>query len=449
MLLVLMALVLSLTAAPAGAADGPTFARDVAPILDRHCAACHRPGELAPFSLLDYPDARSRARQIAEVIRNRTMPPWLPDPGPHPFADDRRLSDAEIDTIARWVQGGALRGDPADRPTPPAFPDGWALGSPDLVLELPEPYPLAPGGADVFRTFVLPIPIASTRYVRGVEIRPVARQVVHHASIAIDPTPQSRALDAADPAPGFEGGMFSDTARSPGSRALGWTPGMTPALDPPGMAWRLDPGSDLVLLLHLLPPRAGGTVNVQVRVGLYFTDQAPTRIPLDFKLGSKTIDIPPGDAAYTIEDHLTLPVDVDVLSVYPHAHYLATDMRVTARRPDGTTETLLHIPHWDFQWQDQYRYAAPVALPRGTVLTMQVHVRQLGGQPAQPEPAAAPRALRSPLHGRNGRSLASSPAALARGCGHPRADVPDGRTRARYRRRRASRRRHARRRAPA
>ena len=348
----------------------PTFTRDIAPILWERCGSCHRPGASAPFSLVEYRDVLPRVRQMAQAVKARTMPPWLPEAGPLAFANERRLTTAEIGLIDDWVRLGAPQGNPADLPPRPTWTEGWQLGTPDLVVSLPAPYRVAQGEGDSFRAFVLPVPIATSRYVRGVEIRPGNPAAVHHASMAVDRTRGSRDLDAADSQPGFAGGMISEGARSPESRAIGWTPGMTTAFEPEGMAWRLDPGTDLVVQLHMLPPSPGAAVTVQPSVGLYFTDQPPTRLPLDFKLGSKTIDLPAGTAQYAVEDAIVLPAGVDVLSVYPHAHYLAREMSAVATLPDGRTLPLLSIKEWDFHWQDEYRYRTPVSLPAGTRVAM-------------------------------------------------------------------------------
>jgi Flp pilus assembly protein TadD len=367
---VVIAAALLSVAASVHAATPITFNKDIAPILWVHCATCHRPGEMAPFSLVEYKDVISRARQIAMVTANRTMPPWLPQPGFGAFVNERRLKAEEVAAIQEWVKAGAPQGDPKDLPARPTWTDGWQLGTPDLVVQIPEPFVIPPGGTDVFRNFAIPIPITTTRFVRGIEVRPGNAGVVHHATLTIDRTRASRTRDEADPLPGFSGGMFSDTARNPESRALGWTPGMTPSFEPDGMPWRLEKGSDLVLELHMIAPRDGKPQSVQPSVGLYFSDTPPSRSPIDFKIGSKDIDIPPGRSDYAIEDRYTLPVDVDVLSVYPHAHYLAKEMKAQATLPDGRVVPLIWIRNWNFHWQDDYRYQTPVHLPRGSVVSM-------------------------------------------------------------------------------
>ena len=344
-----------------------TFNKDIAPILYEHCVSCHRPGQVGPFSLIEYETVKQHARQIVEVVNKRLMPPWLPEAGYGEFLGERRLSSDDIRRIEQWVNEGATEGDVADRPPPPSAVDGWQLGRPDLVVELKDAYTLPASGPDVFRNFVLPVELVTTRYVRGMEIRPGNRSVVHHASLVVDRTRASRRLDEADPQPGYEG-MFAEGATNPDSRALGWTPGMTPVLEPPDMAWRLYRGSDLVLQLHMI--RSGKPETIRPSVGLYFSTEPPTRPTIDFKLGSKTIDIPPGKSDYLVEDKYVLPVDVDVWTAYPHAHYLARDVRAFATLPDGSTKPLIWIKDWNFKWQDQYRYVRPVSLPTGTVLTM-------------------------------------------------------------------------------
>jgi Flp pilus assembly protein TadD len=376
-------------ASSAQAAPPLTFNKDIAPILWAHCATCHRPGEMAPFSLVDYNDVISRARQIATVTANHTMPPWLPEPGSGTFVNERRLKPEEIATIQEWVKAGAPRGAATDLPPRPTWTDGWQLGTPDLVVKLDEPFVLPQGGGEVFRNFAIPIPIATTRYVRGIEVRPGNARVVHHASLSFDRTRASRLRDEADPLPGFSGGMFSDTARNPESRALGWTPGMTPSFEPDGMPWRLEKGSDLVLELHMIAPLTGGPQTVQPSVGFYFSDTPPARSPIDFKIGSKDIDIPAGRSEYAIEDRYTLPVDADVLSVYPHAHYLAREMKAQATLPDGRVTPLIWIRNWDFHWQDDYRYATPIHLPRGSIVTMRYTYDNSAANKHNPRPAPA------------------------------------------------------------
>lgn len=367
------ATVLSLGASASGtvaiAATAPeiTFAQDIAPILYTHCATCHRPGEIGPFSLLTYDDARTRARQIAEVTRRRVMPPWKPAPGKSTFLDARTLTDAQIDLIERWVANGAAEGDPATMPARPTWVDGWQLGTPDLVVTMPEPYVLPADGLDVFRTFVLPIPLSTARFVRAIEFRPGNARVVHHANLGIDPTRASRRLDEHDAEPGHAGSM-AQAASHPAGHMLGWTPGQRPRPVPDGMTWRLERDSDLVAGLHL--QTTGKEERVQISVGFYFSDEAPRRAPVGLRLGSQALDIPPGARAYTVQDSYTLPVDADVIALQPHAHNLGRRVDAQATLPTGQVVPLISIGDWDFRWQDVYRLASPLRLPKGSRITM-------------------------------------------------------------------------------
>ena len=362
--------------------ENPTYNEHVAPILFARCATCHRPIEDvrsrpssdppdddplciagAPFSVLDYAAVARRATAVAAAVQRRRMPPWLPEPGHGEFVNERRLRDDEIATITTWASNGAPEGDAAKRPAIPSFPSGWQLGAPDLVLTSAEAYTLRPGREDTFRTFVLPAPAGPARYVRGIEFRADNTQVLHHANVGLDPRRTGRRLDRADAEPGFAAmpeGEVQDV--------FGWSPGKVPVMEPPDTAWTLAEGSDLVAQLHMVP---GATPQmVRPQVGLFFSPTPPTRVPVVVKLESKAIDIPAGDASYVVEDSYTLPVDVEAVSVYPHAHYLATRMEGTATLPDGRVTPLLSIPRWNIRWQDQYRYRTPVALPRGTTLRM-------------------------------------------------------------------------------
>ncbi|HVG53218.1 MAG TPA: tetratricopeptide repeat protein [Vicinamibacterales bacterium] len=359
-----------------------TFNRDIAPILFDNCASCHRPIDNAPkpvatagspddpicvagapFSVLDYDAVRRHARAISSAVQRRAMPPWLPEPGHGAFAGERRLSDDQIALIAKWVDSGSPEGNPADRPAPPTFSSGWQLGTPDLVLTLPEPYVLQPGSRDVFRNFVIPVPINTPRYVRAVEFRADRPQVLHHADLATDLGRVSRALDRAEPGPGF---ATMDGAQV--QNVYGWSPGKVPVMEAADNAWTLNPGTDFVLLLHMIAGAANETV--QPSIGLFFSDTPPTRTPISVKLEAHGIAIPAGESTYVVEDSYVLPVDVDAVSIYPHAHYLGKEMRGTATLPDGSQKDLLWIRKWDFRWQDRYRYRAPVFLPRGTRLSM-------------------------------------------------------------------------------
>jgi Flp pilus assembly protein TadD len=379
-------LALALSAAPAASfAQTPspepvTFNRDVAPILFNRCVSCHRPGEFAPFSLLTYEDARQRARLIADVTLHHVMPPWKPDSECCEFEGDRRMHDAEILTLQQWVADGAPEGSPADLPRLPEVTPGWQLGPPDLIVTLPEAYVVPEEGQDIFRNFVLDVPLRGRRYVAAIEFRPGNARVVHHARILIDDSGETRQRDAQDPGVGFAG-MDAPGARFPDGHFLGWAPGKLPKRE--ASAWPIEPGTDFVVQVHLKP--TGRFERLQPSIGLYFSDRAPSVTPVMLRMGSRTIDIPPGESAYSITDAYTLPVAATLLRIYPHAHYLGREMTVQAVLPGGQRQGLFHIADWDFNWQDEYVYARPMELPRGTRLEMTYTYDNSAGNPRNPQ----------------------------------------------------------------
>jgi tetratricopeptide (TPR) repeat protein len=356
------------------AAEPVTFSEHIAPILFHYCAPCHRPQEAAPFSLLSYEDAKRHARQMVAVTARRYMPPWPPEPGYGEFVGARRLSDEQIQLLARWVETGMAEGDPHRMPPTPRFAEGWQLGKPDLVLHMRQPYQLPAGGSDVFRNFVMPVDLTQTRYIRALELRPGQKRVVHHANVIVDRSRLLRRRDGQDGQPGFPG-MDVETEVTgefdPDSHFLFWKPGSPPAEEPADMAWRLDPGSDLIVNLHLQP--SGKPETVEVSVGLYFADRPPKRFPMLLQLEHDgAIDIPAGSVRSVVTDHLKLPVAVDLLAIYPHAHYLGKQIDAWAELPGGGRRPLLRINDWDINWQATYTYAEPIPLPAGTTVAMRI-----------------------------------------------------------------------------
>jgi cytochrome c-type biogenesis protein CcmH/NrfG len=368
--------------APASLSAAPvTFTKDIAPIVYANCATCHRPGGAAPFSLLTYQSARAHAAQMAAATANRFMPPWKTDEAfATAFVGQPHLTESEISAIAAWARDGAPEGDRRDLPRAPHWAAGWQLGTPDLIVS-PPPYTLPAEGTDLFRVFVIPLPTNSVRFVRGLEFHPGNARVVHHANIRIDPTGLSRKYDDADPAPGYEG-LIARSAVYPDGHFLGWTPGQVAPLLPRGLAWRLQPATDLVVELHMQP--SGRAERVQPEIGFYFGNDPPERTPAMLRLGRQSIDIPAGEKAYTITDSFVLPVDVEVQAVQPHAHYRARDVSATATLPDGTSRPLIHISDWDFRWQHVYRYVTPFSLPKGTTLSMRYTYDNSAGNPRNP-----------------------------------------------------------------
>jgi hypothetical protein len=347
--------------------QGPVdYAHHVAPILARHCAGCHRAGQVAPFPLDTYAEAKARARTIAEVTAKRYMPPWKAS---HlvgaELAGERRLTLAEIATLRAWAVTGAKEGAAAG----PAhvIPSAKALGKPDLVLEMAEPFAVSAEGDDVYQCFVVPVSLPSSRWVRAFEFTPGSRRAVHHALFFVDSSGSARKSDAAQPGPGYR--CFGLPGFLPTASLGGWSPGNDAYEMPSGTALPLRKGADLVLQIHY--HTTGKPETDRSRLALYFSPTPPTRTIFDVALVSKDIDIAAGNPAYRVRDGITLPVAVDLFGVIPHAHYLARQMRGWAVLPDGRRKNLLEILDWDFNWQRNYQYVKPIRLPADTRLEME------------------------------------------------------------------------------
>ncbi len=352
-------------------AEPPTFAEDVAPIVYSRCAGCHRAGESAPFALTSYAEVKKRARQIAEVVEDGFMPPWHARSEHFAFAGDRRLSADEIATLVAWEEAGAPAGEGSETPPLPDFPQGWQLGEPDLVLEMDEAFLVPESGPDIYRNFVLPLALEQDRWVKAIEFRPGSPTVVHHSLFYFDVGGEARALDEADPGPGFaKMGRFGRDGN-----LGGWAVGGQPVALPEDLAYKLPAGSDLVLSTHFHP--SGKEEREVSKIGLFFAEQPPSRgfvgVQLPPHFGAISgIDIPAGEARYTKRDSFTLPVAVQAFGVSAHMHYLGKEVEMRATLPDGAVLDLLSIPEWDFSWQEQYLYQDFVDLPAGTRIDCEV-----------------------------------------------------------------------------
>jgi Flp pilus assembly protein TadD len=347
-----------------------TFNRNIAPIIFRVCTPCHRPGEAGPFRLLTYEDAKSHARQIVAATARRYMPPWLPEPGEFAFADELRLTQEQIALFRAWYEAGTPEGNAKDLPASPKFMEGWQLGKPDVILQATKPFALPAGGTDVYWNFVFRAPLNETRWIRAVEIRPGNKRQVHHANLLVDRSGSAR-RDEPMPGDGF-GGMelrIESETFDPDGHFLFWKPGTLVKPEPSTMALRLDAGDDLVLNTHMQP--SGKPEYIQPSVGLYLTEQAATEFPVLLQLEcDQQLDIPANAKNFVVSDEFTLPVDVNLLAIYPHAHYLGKDLLALVRLPSGEEKTLIHIPRWDLNWQAVYHYARPVKLPSGSTIVM-------------------------------------------------------------------------------
>lgn len=347
------------------AATPPTFSKDVAPLLRQHCQACHRKGEVAPFPLETYVQARKRAEDLVSVTSDRSMPPWKPEPGVGPpLEHDRSLSAAEIATIQAWAAAGAPEGDAKDLPPPSTFEEGWALGTPDLVLEMPEEFVVPPSGPDIYRCFVIPTTVPDDTYVSAVDFRPGNHRVVHHMLTYLDTSGEARARDAADPGPGYE------SLAGPGIEVAGdlggWTSGNKPTHLPDGVARPFPRGADLVLQIHYHP--SGRPEKDRTKLGLHFT-KMPVRQSFHWANASNyKFQIAAGQSDVEVKASWFVPVDMQALAVNPHMHLLGHDIRMSVTYPGGKSRDLIHVKDWDPAWQDAYYFKTPVELPKGSTV---------------------------------------------------------------------------------
>ena len=363
--------------APSKVTIRPTFAKDVAPILQKNCQECHRPGQVGPFSLATYDQARKRAFDIAGQVSDRKMPPWKPDPAVGPgFKHSKALSDGDIAIINAWADSGAPEGNPADLPTPPIYRDGWVLGTPDLILEPSEDFPIPAHGDDIYRCFVIPTTLPEDKYIAAIEYRPSNRKVVHHVLTYIDTAGQARKRDEADPGLGYS--CFSGPGIEIHGDLGGWAPGNEPAFLPEGVGRILPSKADVVMQVHYHP--GGKPESDRTRVGIYFAKK-PIKQLLHWNAVANTrINIPPQTPNFEVEaGHKNpdfawkVPVDVTALAVSPHMHLLGRDMTMSVTFPDGKDLDLIKIGDWDFHWQNTYYFEKPVELPKGTLVKVRAH----------------------------------------------------------------------------
>ena len=373
---------------PLGASDdlggsSVTFNGKIAKIVHERCASCHRPGQAAPFSLLTYEDVSKRAKLVRAVTQTRYMPPWHAEPGHGKFRGERRMTDEEVDILAQWVASGALEGS-GSPPALPTFPEGWTLGEPDLVITMEAPFRVPADGPDVYRNFPARVPTTEDRWVRAIEFKPSARTVVHHSLFAADTSGKAREYDARDAVPGFDGMKLGVPDASDLS---GWAVGGGPRIFPDGAPLKLPAKSDFIFKSHFHP---SGKEETEVStVALYFADAPPTRRQIQFQLPpifgrGAGIDISPGDSEYTISESITLPADLELHSVTPHAHYIGKQFKAWAVLPNGDEVSLIWIKDWDFAWQDMYVYETPVALPAGTTVHTRITYDNSSSNPRNP-----------------------------------------------------------------
>lgn len=366
---------------PAPNDEPPTYAGVVASILQKNCQECHRRGQVGPFALETYEQARKRADDIASIVVERKMPPWKPDPHVGPgFKSDRSLSSDEIATLAAWAEAGAPEGDPKLVPPAPEFSDSWALGTPDLVLELDEDFAIPASGEDLYRCFVLPTRLPEDVYISAIEYRPGNRRVVHHMLGYVDVSGEGRKKDQADPGQGYS--CFSGPGVEIDGDLGGWAPGNEPSHLPEGIGRSLPKGADVVLQIHYHP--SGKPETDHSRIGLHFSKK-PVRQTLHWSAAIKLdLKIPANDGNYKAEAFWPVPLDLEAWAVTPHMHLLGKSMRMSLKFPDGRTQDLIKIGDWDFGWQNTYFFKQPITLPKGTVLHVTGYFDNSAANPRNP-----------------------------------------------------------------
>ncbi len=390
----------------------PTFTKDVAPILYQRCVQCHRPNSIAPMSLLDYKSARPWARSIREAVLSRKMPPWFADPQYGHFSNDARLNARQMETIKAWVDAGAAEGDAKDLPKAPGFAEGWSLGKPDIIVDIGQDFAVKPG-ADDYEHFIVPTNFKEGIWIRGAELRPGNRRVVHHAHVnpvlgenqAGPATIQ--AMNSIGPyldhdgnltrvradAPVLDNACAADAPNLPyihgaqeGALAS-YLPGRQPDVFAEGSAKWIPPGTRFEFTVHYAKVRE--VQADRTSVGLYLAPSPPARVLHRMDLRNFFFQIPPGDGNHEVTRCYTFEKDKLLLSITPHMHFRGKDVRYEVTHPDGKHEVLLSVPHYSFDWQLVYRFQDPILIEKGSVLMLTAHYDNSPNNPANPDPSKA------------------------------------------------------------
>ena len=389
-------------AAAALAAKAPrevTFHRDVEPLLQKNCQECHRPGEAAPFSLLSYKEARPWAKAIRAAVIGGKMPPWFSSDPHGQFANDRRMSKEQVDTIVAWADGGAKEGDLKDAPKPLEFAEGWTIGKPDLIVEMPSDFKVPASGTIDYTWIRVPTGMTQDRWISKVEVRPGARQVVHHV-VLYQREPDSYFMKGAAAGvpfypPGRQGtppdqadtgkGFFDFQFNPKGAEILSvYVPGGNAYECKPGQARLMKANSDLVFQMHYT---SNGTATAdKTRVGIVFAKEPPKERVFNTFVANPYLKIPAGDGNYAVHAELTLATDVTLQSMFPHMHVRGKSFRYNVTYPDGRSETLLDVPRYDFNWQQTFFLAEPRFLPKGSKIECIAHYDNSPNNPSNPDP---------------------------------------------------------------
>ena len=366
---------------PALAADTITFSDQIVRIFQPHCQGCHRPGQVAPFSLISYQDAYPWRQQIANAVRERRMPPWKPVPGHGEFANVRRLADSAVALIGQWVASGAPEGDPRDLPRPRKFPSEWSIGRPALVLTPAAEYTVPGGTNDLYRCFTIPITAPPNFFISAIEIKPGNPRIVHHVTTYVDTSGRSAELDRGGAEPGYPcfGGPGFDAAGSLGA----WAPGTDPIDLPSRVAWLLPSGAHVVMQVHY--HNIGSTPEKdRTAIGLHYARPPFDRRAAGVRVLTQSFSIPAGAARHGVKASSQVTESLDAIAIHGHMHLLGREIKVTARYPDGSARGMLYIDDWDFNWQLLYPYKRPVPLPAGTVIEAECVYDNSGSNPRNP-----------------------------------------------------------------
>jgi hypothetical protein len=365
----LLLIVLVTGSTSAISAEAPTWSADVATIIYTNCTPCHRPGEIAPFPLVTYEQVADFGYSVKRAVEKREMPPWPPAKGHGSFIGNRSLSDADIATITKWVDGGMPAGDLASAPQPPTFPSGSQLGTPDLVLRMSDKWTVQGNNKDVYRFFVLPTNLLKDRSVKAIEFRPGNAAVVHHVLYFLDTSGTARRKDAEDPMPGYSG--FGDPGFETAVSFLGWVPGAQTRFYPPTIGSTMYKNSDLVIQVHYAPSTVEQTD--QSHVNIFFHESDQVRQVQEFAMNPRQLVAGqqfqiPANKIQSFTTTFTIPYEISVIGVAPHMHLLGKNCRAYATTPKGDTIRLISVPQWDFHWQGGYTFKNPVRIPRGSKL---------------------------------------------------------------------------------
>lgn len=366
----------------------PTFYKDVLPVLEKNCQNCHRPGEAGPMSFMSYQSTRPWAKAIKAVVASKKMPPWFADPQYGHFANDRSLSSSDINTLVAWVDAGAKAGNPKDAPAPMQFADGWSIGQPDQVFEVPTPVEVPASGVIDYQYVIMHTGFTEDKYVQFAEARPTDREHVHHI-IAFIREPGNPWLKNAPIGVAFEPGKLPNARGGEGGGGFGgdflagYAPGTMPDTLKPGQAKLVPAGSDIVFQLHYTADGKPG--QDRSRVGLIYSKEKPSERVLTLAATNPRFAIPPGDSNYEVDSKITLQADSTLTMLLPHMHLRGKDFEYRVVYPDGKTETILRVPNYSFNWQLSYYLAQPLHLPKGTVIECTAHYDNSINNPANPD----------------------------------------------------------------